>query len=298
MYAVRDKGSTELHPARTDYYRTLAEAEQHVASARMHDRNGVHVGEEYLEIVEVERASRPCKYCGGEVQSDTAEFCRGCYYSGRAADEGHRESIAYFEAQLPGWQVGTEHTGGGCFWMAFHPPGEDTERGYFYIATDGEASLPDVDSVPIRNGWGYVGVQGWDEEEPEYDGVAILGGQVDGTDIMLAPYDEALHARYWDEYPAHCLTDEQVVAAIKAEHERRQQRAAAPSPLGLVIEAQRRGLRADLLALLDSAERVRSLVSNVEPGQLGIGDEAYRRIKFALSDVYEAACEARNQFEA
>lgn len=216
MYAVRDKNAPEMR-ALTDYFRTREEAEKSVAARTKSDADGKHAGHEFLEIVEVERESRPCRFCGSEVQADdpATDFCRGCHYTGRHQDDARSEQIEWFQEQL-GCDVHSEHTGGGCFWMAFY----FDQTAEFYVATDGEASLPTKDGEPIRDGWGYVGRHGDDEDSPEFNGVVVAEPVIAGKGIFESGGHR--HDLYWDEYPQHCLADAQVVEAIKADRRSRE----------------------------------------------------------------------------
>lgn len=216
MYALRDKENPAVG-ALTDYFRTREEAEEARSRRKMIDRFGEHPGEEFLEVVEVERESRPCRFCGAEVQANEAriDYCRNCYYFGRPREEARAAQIAFFE-EATGATVGVEHTGGGCFWLAFRWEGETD----YYVATDGEASLPERaneetgehEALP-RGGWGYVGRHSDDEDSPDYEGTPIAGIFVEGYTVSVE--------RYWDEYPAHCLDDSHVLAAILSDRDER-----------------------------------------------------------------------------
>ena len=172
MYAVRDKDSPDT-AALTSYYRTVEEAEAHVSQASRIDRWGEHPGSEYLEIVVVERDSYPCVLCAGEVTSKNPErypYCRSCHYTGSAAEHIRDDQMTYFIESVP-WaeSITIDHTGGGCFWLAFR----FSDRSEYVIATDGEAALPADDAsgewIPVRGGWGAVAVmddERYDEESP------------------------------------------------------------------------------------------------------------------------------------
>lgn len=136
-----------------------------------------------------------CKICGGTVTAtdpDAYPYCSVCHYTGRAAEAQREEQLKWFGEQFPAAEVRIDHTGGGCFWLAVQFP--DEKR--FYVATDGEASLP---KTP-RGGWGYVGRHSDNENDPDFDGTPIVS--------WLDPDDGA--ERY---------TDEQVVAAIRGDRE-------------------------------------------------------------------------------
>lgn len=166
-----------------------------------------------------------CEGCGAEavgVKAHAAgfDYCETCFYTGRAYSQLREAQLADFRAQLPGWEVAVEHTGGGCFWLAFTPP---DARGYMYAATDGEASLPDMDQKPIRDGWGYVGRYFYDaddnaasEAHPDYEGTIVTEAKA----ITTADDDGTVDGdAYWRDYPQHCMTDAQIVDAIRSDWE-------------------------------------------------------------------------------
>lgn len=202
MYAVKE---TERHfgDSSTSYHHTLEEAEAKIDGCVMHNAEGDHPGREWLAIHIVERASQPCKSCGGETENKAesyAEFpyCRGCYYTGSAADDEHMNDLCAFRTAFPDAEyVGVEHTGGGCFWLAFR--WEDDP--FYYIATDGEAGLPDDEDGGWAAGWGYVGRHFYDEtvlDHPDEYGTVL-------REAVPAPYEEG----------GKGLTKRQVIAAIK-----------------------------------------------------------------------------------
>src|SRR4030095_8511951 len=83
-----------------------------------------------------------CETCGAEAVGFKAhangfDYCRNCYYTGRAYAALRGGQISALETAMPGWTVSVDHTGGGCFWMSFTPP---DSGGYFYAATDGEST--------------------------------------------------------------------------------------------------------------------------------------------------------------
>lgn len=164
-----------------------------------------------------------CLTCGAEevgvkAHASGFDYCRNCFHTGRAYEDTRRAHLEELKAELPGWEVGIEHTGGGCFWLAFYPP---NGNGYFYTATDGEASLPTVDGQPIRDGWGYLARNFYSndreadpsvsEDHPDYEGTIVAEA--------FAPADPD-HDRYWNEYPKHCLSDAEIVAAMLADWEK------------------------------------------------------------------------------
>lgn len=140
-----------------------------------------------------------CKTCNRQVVTsgnpERYPYCKGCHYVGSAAEDLRSESLYFFNAALAGagFEAQIDHTGGGCFWMSLRKPGSDI----FYVATDGEACLPqDEKGDPIRNGWGYVGWHTEDEMSEGYEGVAL--------EFVEAALDD----------PALGLTDQQVVDRI------------------------------------------------------------------------------------
>lgn len=182
-----------------------------------------------------------CRSCGSEEVGVKAhavgyDFCRSCYATGNADALLRADQIDRFRKALPGWEIAVEHTGGGCFWMAFTPP---DAGGYFYTATDGEACLPEIKpdgaeaSVPIRDGWGYVGRHFYDADDPEasdahpdYEGTTIAeprSGMTTATYVGAGGVErtyETYSDDYWNEYPKHCLTDAEIVEAMKADWEK------------------------------------------------------------------------------
>lgn len=163
--------------------------------------------------VEGPHEHRPCTICHTNPVTATApdvDYCRSCFYTGRAHERANAAQVEPFRKAFPDAHVGVEHTGGGCFWLAVRW----TDEPYYYALTDGEAGMPsapigadpELDTHPVNNGWGYVGrhtdADGLEDTE-EYNGVQILGPTVpEGAD-------------YWHEYPAHCITDEQAIEAIR-----------------------------------------------------------------------------------
>lgn len=233
MFVLRD---TREHPFPPDYFRTFEEAVEARGKRRYIDREGEHPGAAYLVVEEVERESRPCRFCGTEVQANDprVEHCRSCHYSGRLEEESRETQIAFFEEATRA-TVEVEHTGGGCFWLSFRWEGESD----FYVATDGEASLPSlvvcpeceekVEAVPdgmghylvcpthgrverfhkeiLSGGWGYVGRHSDLEDSDDYEGTAIAG-------VFVGEYDPEKTNAFFDNYPADALGDSDVVEAI------------------------------------------------------------------------------------
>lgn len=183
------------------------------------DREGRHDGpwviaypyDRYLlaDVDEVVRRNeRRCRFCGEGVTatSETVDYCEGCHYSGQAATASRDEQIARMAAAIGdgvfGW---VEHTGGGCFWLAFRFPGDPS----YYVATNGEASLPcstEDDSPLLSGGWGYVGRHNDTDGHPDYE----------GTTLRYAAEADV----YWDEYPKHSMSDQDVVDAIRNDREK------------------------------------------------------------------------------
>jgi len=160
-------------------FRTIEEAEKEIDSRRRYDReftmensDGIP-GREYLTIQIVERDSQPCKVCGGEATNKPEQYaeypyCRNCYHTGSAADDQHLNDLAYFRNAFPDAEVGIEHTGGGCFWLAFR--WEDDPN--YYAATAGDACVPEAGKW--ADGWGAVFGYHEDEEHPDYEGRMLL----------------------------------------------------------------------------------------------------------------------------
>jgi hypothetical protein len=149
MYALIDKEHPET-TALTDYFRTHGEAvEAMVNRTKTYSDGRVLIGEEYLEIVEIERESRPCRYCGGEIQSTKpdVDFCRGCFYVGRTQDEHWPEiydALKALEGVRPE-SVGVWHTGGGCFAIGAVIDIDGVEHD---ILVADDASIPDPAEKP------------------------------------------------------------------------------------------------------------------------------------------------------
>lgn len=202
MYQVVD---TEW-PDRRDatFFQTMEKAEAHIESSRRYDRehpmeSGGIPGREYLQIKIVDRDPQPCKVCGGEAANSPEQYavypyCRNCYYMGSAAEDIHLNDLAAFRKAFPDATVGVEHTGGGCFWLAFRWEGDPV----FYCATAGEAELPDDDAW--NDGWGIVCRYVEDEN----------GYMDDDAWAVLAESDP-----FGEHGSPTFLTKRQVIAAIK-----------------------------------------------------------------------------------
>lgn len=186
-----------------------------VIEARTHARFLVA---DCLEVAE--RNERSCVLCGEGCTAKDPErypYCRNCHYTGAASSHIRAQQVERFVAASGAATVNVEHTGGGCFWMAFHFEGD----AYYYAATNGEASLPtDAEGEPLaEGGWGVVCRYPYDEEnEAEYDGVVILAGSDPETQSS-----GWTSSRYWDEYPKHSRSDDEVVAAILADRKSREE---------------------------------------------------------------------------
>jgi hypothetical protein len=175
-----------------------------------------------------------CTTCGREAVGVKAhavgfDYCRDCYHTGIAAEDMREAQLYAFRVAMPDWEIGVQHTGGGCFWLSFTPP---DARGYYYAATDGEASLPtstDEDGHPIRDGWGWVGRLFYNPNDdaatdahPDYEGTTIAEPTVPlamETAVYTGPDGEqreyqTYSCTYWNEYPKHCMSDDEIAVAI------------------------------------------------------------------------------------
>lgn len=121
MFALVDKERPEWAAMRS-YFRTREEAEASRSERTMHKAGGITLtGPEYLDIVEVERESRPCVFCGTEVESEKEEtdFCRNCYYMGTFHEERTCKDVLEAVRAFPNVDhAEVWHTGGGCFNVA------------------------------------------------------------------------------------------------------------------------------------------------------------------------------------
>jgi hypothetical protein len=146
MWALRDR--EHRFGALTDFYRTREEAVDAMSQRKRHEA-GMAVddwipGEQYLEIIEVERESKPCRYCGGEVQSPNpdCDFCRMCFYTGQSQEEACEPALALLRT-IPGVTgASVWHTGGGCFSLGVTL----LDGGSLMAAV--EASVTDENGVP------------------------------------------------------------------------------------------------------------------------------------------------------
>lgn len=117
--------------------------------------------------------TRPCRFCGAQVTSSKPEvnFCEMCFYAGDAFSDQYAGLIDELGEKL-GTDGGVWHTGGGCFAL-----GGTWPDGSFWMATDGNAGLPDDPEGP----W-MVGFFPDEEHEGFYSGgdaleAHLLGGQ-------------------------------------------------------------------------------------------------------------------------
>jgi hypothetical protein len=204
------------HWGRHDYFPTIGDAQAHVdRNIELNAKDRADRGEPFnvnewrseFSFAEVERQHQPCKACGGEAQNSAdsyAEYpyCRMCFYTGRAANDINAAGLASFREAFPDAEVGVEHTGGGCFWLAFRWAGDP----FYYCATDGEASLPEADQGGWASGWGIACRYHEDDQHDDYEGAVILDGwgKDDEHDMLVRTF-----------------TIEQVVAAIRADREAR-----------------------------------------------------------------------------
>jgi hypothetical protein len=196
------------------------------------DREGRHEGpwvsakgaplvrRRFDEIVEVVgRNPNICVLCGeGVTSKNPAEYpyCKGCHYTGAAAEDMRSIQIAGLKIMSGADNVSIWHTGGGCFQMTFQ--WNDTPH-YTWAATDGEACLPDKDGRPIQGGWGWVGRYFYNPDDDQqtddhldYEGMTVL-------EPPVSPWGDTSD-RYWDEYPTHCLSDQQIAEAVRDDHDR------------------------------------------------------------------------------
>lgn len=111
----------------------------------------------------VKRNERLCRFCGDGVTSTNPflDYCRHCYYSGRAFSESHDELLSLLRAEDGVKSAEIWHTGGGCFCLALR-----IADGRLVVVTERDANLPDPGQA-----WGTVGVyeseQVWDEYEDD-----------------------------------------------------------------------------------------------------------------------------------
>lgn len=119
MFQVRDKDG-RWGKSGISYHRTREEAEARVRGSMMVDTEGEHPGSEYLVIEEIDRESKPCVFCGNEVEADdeATDFCRSCFYSGRHLERKHADLIGRIGDIAAVTTCDVWHTGGGCFNLA------------------------------------------------------------------------------------------------------------------------------------------------------------------------------------
>lgn len=132
-----------------------------------------------------------CKTCGAVVTAndpDRFPYCKRCFYVGNAHTDIRRVQVARFARAFPGWDVGVDHTGGGCFWLSVR----QRTGGLYFVLTNGEAGLPeDEDGNPVEGGWGYVGRYHDDEEHPDYGGASPFYFNLDALDDPDAGLSDA-----------------------------------------------------------------------------------------------------------
>lgn len=173
MYEVYNTDHPDMRP---HVFRERDEAVGYIERCKAYTRSGEIAGRDYLAIRVVERESHPCTLCGAEVTAKDPvayPYCESCHYTGASADALNGEALAWFQQRLPSATVGVEHTGGGCFWLAFRWPDDPV----YYTATDGEASLPDD-----WQKWGYLGRYDGDDD---CEGFILLEGVDESNDQWL-----------------------------------------------------------------------------------------------------------------
>lgn len=174
MYALVDRERPDWDALKS-YFRTHEEAVEAREGRTMHKRGGITLsGAEYLDIVEVDRESRPCVFCGTEVESakEEVDFCRSCFYVGTFHEERTCKDLLDAIRPLPEVkEASVWHTGGGCFNVAIElldgrlltpSIGYTTESGQVWP----EAGLPEDE----EDRWALVisaSVDAWYEAEEE-----------------------------------------------------------------------------------------------------------------------------------
>lgn len=176
---------------------TFAVAEKCVS---YHDRQGDHPGpwispsrdwrqgfllSDILEIVK--RNPRVCRFCGGGVtaRSPETDFCRDCFYSGRADAELRAELIDGLRALPNVASADIWHTGGGCMVLAI-----SLLDGQLATATEGEAALPEPGEP-----WGLICVSDNEEAWGEWDESRIEISEGSWADAELINFIGAIEAR-------------------------------------------------------------------------------------------------------
>lgn len=196
-----------------------------------HDREGDHEGPfvtvlpgyehlPYAAVAKVvKRNENDCEICGGGVTSkDPAKYpyCRSCHYTGAVAERLNGGVLDTLRALLgPDAEVGIEHTGGGCMWLAVRYP----DSPFYWAATEGEASIPEFDKGEL---WGLA-CRYCDDEETAQDVVFPAGtfvkneskwNEYDGLPII---WTEAV-ASYADDAKGD-ISHEALAKAILADRE-------------------------------------------------------------------------------
>jgi hypothetical protein len=177
----------------SNFYPTREGAEAHVASAsggKMTEEGFVETqGHEFLSIREVERESKPCRFCGGEVQATATDvdYCRGCFYAGRIFEDGVTGLLAALREHpnIDPDSVGVWHTGGGCFCVGANyqwDAGTTLE-----ILTSREASVDEGPS--LEHPW----MIGLTDSEGEYtdlpDELSSVEDLVEAVDRVVAEWE-------------------------------------------------------------------------------------------------------------
>lgn len=209
LYEVSDR-ERPSSPSRC-FFRSIEDAESYIGNCVRYDaehpeESGGVPGRDYLVISIVERESQPCRSCGHESENTPEQYanypyCRGCHYVGAAAEDRHLNDLAAFRSAFPDAEVGVEHTGGGCFWLAFRWEGDPV----FYCATAGEAELPEDDAW--NDGWGVVCRYLEDEN-----------GYMDDEECAIVAASDP----YGENGTPTFLTKRQVIAAIKKDRKLRE----------------------------------------------------------------------------
>lgn len=197
----------------SSYYHTREEAEEVIANStggKWDDEKKCHVdlvGSDFLGIREVERDSRPCRFCGGEVQANAekhpeVDYCRMCFYSGKVFEEGTQGIIDALIAhpRTVDDTVGVWHTGGGCFAV-----GAELDNG-LEMLTCREACVEDPPSVEEPwgmgltyhgdengNGYGYLD-SSLANESDEYYEITSTVGVIECLDKMLALWEKGVRS--------------------------------------------------------------------------------------------------------
>lgn len=192
MFALVDRERPDWS-ALTSYFRTREEAEEERGRRTRHRRGGaVLAGEEYLDIVEVERESRPCVFCDAEVESENPEvdFCRMCFYVGRMHEERTCAYVLEGIRSIEGVEdASVWHTGGGCFLLGIK-------------LTDGRLLTPSIGYMEDGRVWVDAGLP---EDEGERWGLVVSE-----TEDAFHDYDEDKI-----EVAQQLYTDDELIAKVR-----------------------------------------------------------------------------------